>query len=224
MGLSVLNIILVGMFSFIHSSIAIPDLNKDITIEVRILRVPAFQSIMKSAPPVEIGVAGVVIGGNVTASFPEGLVILETSSDKEYSELIQLIKDEISSYPCSCGDFVSIIPYAKKDININPITGLYDGFELQDPIFIRGIIVGNYLLSVEPIITNNHNLILNFEINESHFTAQALHEPKNFFKKELFNQALEMGVDKTLLVGFAPPKLEGSSRGSAYWLIFSLKD
>jgi len=211
MGLGIFHIILVGIFSLI-------------TIEARILRVPAFQSIMKSAPQVEGGVSGAVIGGNVTASFPEGLIILETSSDKEYSELIQLIKDEVSAYPCSCGEFVKIVPFAKKDIDFYPIEGLYDRIELQDTISKRGIIIGEYWLYVTPITTNNHKLILNFKVNTSQWTAQALHEPKHSFKKELINQALEMSVDKTLLVGFAPPKIEGSFRGSAYWLILNLKN
>ncbi len=226
MGLRVFNIILAGMFLSFHSFSAIPEVNKKPTIEVRVLRVPAFQSIMKPTPQVEGSVSGVVVGGNVTAYFPEGLIILETSIDKDYSEIIQLIKDKISSYPCSCGEFIQIDPYSEEDINFNPLTGLYDRFELRDIIFRRGIIIGEYWLYVTPIITNKHNLILilNFEVNKGQLTAQDLHEPQNSFEKELFNQALEMNVDKTLLVGFAPPKLEGSSRGSAYWLIFSLKN
>ncbi len=143
MRLRIFNIILVGIFSISHSFSDIPEVNKKPTIEVRVLRVPAFQSIMKSTPQVEEGVSGVVMGGNVS-----------------------------------------------------------------------------------PIITNKHNLILilNFEVHKGQLTAEDLHESKNSFEKELFNQALEMSADKTLLVGFAPPKFEGSSRGSAYWLIFSLKN
>lgn len=226
MRLRIFNIILVGLFSISHSFAAIPEVNKKPTIEVRVLRVPAFQSIMKSTPQVEEGVSGIVMGGNVTACFPEGLDILETSSDKDFSEIIQLIKDKISSYSCSCGEFIQIDQYSEEDIEFNPITGLYDSFELHDRIFRRGFIEGEYELRVSPIITNKHNLILilNFEVHKGQLTAEDLHESQNSFKKELFNQALEMSVDKTLLIGFAPPKLEGSSRGSAYWLIFSLKN
>ncbi len=226
MGLRVFNIILAGMFLSFHSFTATPEVNKNPTIKVRVLRVPAFQSIMKSTPQVEGSVSGVVIGGNVTKYFPDGLDILETSSDKDYSEIIQLIKDKISSYPCSCGEFIQIVPYSEEDIDFNPITGLYDRFELHDRIFRGGFIDGEYGLYVSPISTNKHNLILilNFEVHKGQLTAQDLHESQNSFEKELFNQALEMSADKTLLVGFSPPKFEGSSRGSAYWLIFSFKN
>ena len=146
---------------------------------------PAFQSIMKSTPQVEGSVSGSVIGGNVTAYFPEGLDILETSSDKDFSEIKQLIKDKISLYPCSCGEFIQIDPYSEEDMEFNPITGLYDSFKLHDRIFRRGFIEGEYELCVSPIITNKHNLILilNFEVHKGQLTAEDLHESQNFFKK-----------------------------------------
>jgi len=226
MRLGIFNIVLLGVFSISHSFADIPEVKKTPTIEVRVLRVPAFQSIMKSTPQEGEGVSGVVMGGNVTAYFPEGLDILETSIDKDYSEIKQLIKDKISTYPCSCSEFIQINPYSEEDVDFNPITGLYDRFELHDTIFRRGFIQDEYSLYVSPIITNKHNLILilNFEVHKGQLTAEDLHEPQNSLEKELFNQALEMSVDKTLLVGFAPPKIEGSSRGAAYWLIFSLKN
>ena len=226
MRLGIFDIVLVGIFSISHSFAAISELNKKPTIEVRVLRVPAIQSIMKPTPQVEGSVSGVVMGGNVTAYFPEGLDILETSIDRDYSEIIQLIRDKIFSYPCSCCEFIQINPYSEEDLEFNPSTSQYDSFELHDRIFRRGFIEGEYELCVSPIITNRHNLILllNFEVNKGQLTAEDLHESQNSFEKELFNQALEMSVDKTLLVGFTPPKLEGSSRGSAYWFIFSLKN
>ncbi len=163
MGLGAFRIILVGLFSLI-------------TIEVYILRVTAFQSIMKSTTQEEGGVLGAVIGGNVTASFPEGLIILEASSDMEYSGLIQLIKSEISSYPCSCGEFVKISPFARKVIGFSSITGLYDRLELHNTISKKGFIVGEYWLNVTPITADNHKLMLNFNVNISQWTDTSIAE------------------------------------------------
>ena len=227
MRLEIFNIVLLGVLSISSSFAAIPEVNKKPTIEVRVLRVPAFQStIMESTAQVDGSVTGSVMGGNVTAFFPEGLDIIETSLEKDYSEIIQMIKDKISTYPCSCGEFIQINPYSKEEIDFNPTTGLYESFEFNKRFFRRGFIQGEYKLRVSPIITERHNLILilSLELHKGQLTAEDLHEPQKSFEAELFNQALEMSADKTLVFGFAPPKLDGNSRGSAYWFIFRLKN
>ena len=219
--------ILVGMFSFIHFVISNPELNKKPTIEVKVLRVRAFQSTMKPTSQVEGSggmVIGAVMGGNVTAYFPEGLVILETSSDSENKEIIELIKDEISSYPCSCGELIQIVPYAKKDIAFDQRIGLYDHFVLKHSITMRGIIIGEYRIRMQPIAIKRQTFMLNFEVDEEYSIFQALHDHKKSSVSERFNQAIELHEDNTVLVGYTPPRFVDSPRSSAYWFIISLKN
>jgi hypothetical protein len=224
MGAGAFQVILVGLFSLIHPVFATSLQNNETAFEIKILIVPAFQSRMISGGSLEGGdVFGTTIGGNVTGHFPEGYVVLRASSNAGYRELIQLIKKKISSYPCSCGDFVQISGYANHFIEFDPVTKRYKRFEFHDYNHDR-ILTGKYFLFIEPIFVSKKKIWLDFEIRENICTAQANHEPEKYFKEELFDRVVEMGKDQILLVSFTTPKFDSKYRGSAFWFIIRVKN
>ena len=156
------------------------------------------------------------MGGNVTASFPEELVVFEASSDRNYDELINLIKDRISSYPCSCGDFIEITPHAKYNVTLDSSTMRQFIYEVHD--WING--QGEYWLNFS-IYTNEHEIFLNFLCEAIYYDSLILDKRGRIFRKELFNRTIEMNLSQTILIGFAPPKAQNGYRGSAYWFIIS---
>ena len=117
----VFNLALMGLFIMSQPSTGLPRQNEKITIETRILAIPALQSRMVDGGTLEDGrVWGVVMGGNVTRNFPEGFTVLEVPSNREDFEFVGLIKDEVSAYPCSCGDFIRNHWYHDSFVIISP--------------------------------------------------------------------------------------------------------
>jgi len=222
MGIS--SVLLISFLSFTHPFGNLPVQDNVGTIEIKVFRVEPFQSRVISGGSLEDGgVWSTVVGGNVTAKFPDGYIVLKASSKADNQEIIRLIKKKIASYPCSCGDFVQVGGYSNFIMEFDPKALKYKRFEFHNYIH-DGIIIGEYSLFVEPIIVNNQVVLLSFEVQENQVTAQALNEPTKYFKEELFNQVMEMGRDQILIVGFTPPKTKSGFRGAAYWLVFSMKN
>ena len=163
MGLTTCIPILLGVLSLIQPSIDLPALNKRVTIETRVYRIPAFQSFMIFSGLGEKGsIIGNMYGGNVTATHPEGISIIRTASSKSEDEALQLIKEEISSYPCSCGDSVQIIPIDRHVISADLRTMNRTLFEWHDMIPGRRSHAGEYWFSVQLKGVEHQKTMINF--------------------------------------------------------------
>ncbi|MCJ7578903.1 MAG: hypothetical protein MUP98_00025 [Candidatus Aminicenantes bacterium] len=225
MGYNIVNIFLVGVLSFMQPLISSPLIKKEITVEIRVFRIPAFQSFPGSSAKHEGGGAiGSRFGGNVTASFPEGITVLRTASNKNNNELIQLIKDKISSYPCGCGDLIGISPHASHSVALNHLSLSQNMYELHNMIHGRRSWVGEYWFSIQLLDVESRKILTNFIGDAIYYSSLRFTNSGRIAPEVLFNQTIEICLDETLLVGFAPPKAEDGFRGTAYWFAFTVID
>ena len=215
MGMAAFNLVLLGLFIATPFSTDLPRRNEKITIEARVLGIPAFQSKMAGGGTLEDGrVWGEVMGGNVTRNFPEGIVILEAPSDREDHEYVRLIKEKVSSYPCSCGDFIQIVPWRRFNVVLDSRAAGNKVCEIHDRISGRG----EYWLHFS-IDTDQEEVFLSFLCEAIYYDSLKFEERGRIVREELFNRTIPLILDQTLLVGFAPPKSKDGGRGSAYWFV-----
>lgn len=211
----VFNIVLMGLFILTQPSTGFAGQNEQVTIETRILSIPSFQSKSLGAGVLKDGrVYGVFIGGNVTANFPEGITVLEAPSDQEDNEYVRLIKEKVSAYPCSCGDFIRITPWKRFNVTLDSSAAGHKVYEIHEKIPGRG----EYWLSFS-IGVDLQEVFLNFLCEAIYYDSLIFDEKGKIMREELFNQTIPFSLDQALLVGFAPPKSKDGGRGSAYWFV-----
>lgn len=215
MGMAAFNLVLLGLFIATQPSLCHPGQDKRITIEIKILIIPAIQSKMLGGGILEDGrVWGVLIGGNVTMNFPEGIIVLEARSDREDQDFVRMIKDRISSYPCSCGDFIQIDPWKRFYVTLDSSTMAQKVYEIHDKIQGRG----EYWLHFA-IDTDLQVVSLNFLCEAILYDSLKFNKRGRIVRAELFDRAIPLIQDQAILVGFTPPKPKNGYRGSAYWFV-----
>ena len=195
--------------------------DENFTIGIKIFRILAFQSKIVAGKAEGGLLMGTVIDGNVTASFPDGYIVLKTTQTNDNLELIQLIEQRISSYPCSCPDFTQVDSYSKHEIQIDPNKIKHDSFEFHNKIFRGGLISGEYWLYVTPVTANNHNAILEFELLVQDYNSLELCRAGCIEKIQLLCRQIEMEANQTLLVGFREPSGDERYKNSVYWFTFT---
>ena len=210
-------VILFSISTFINTT----GQDENYTMGIKIFRILAFQSKMVAGKGEGGLFMGALVGGNVTASFPDGFIVFKTTQTNDNLELIQLIKQRISSYPCSCPDFTEFDSYSKHEIQINPNKIKQDSFEFHNKFFRAGLISGEYWLYVTPVTVNNHNIILEFELLVQDYNSLELCEDGSIGKKERLSQRIEIEANQTLLVGFREPSADERYKSSVYWLTFT---
>lgn len=193
--------------------------NRNLILKVTIYHIPPYQSVVKAAPiPAKEGevggTQGTMRGGYVTRSFPDGIVLFESSSLRSNEDIARAIKDHVHF---ACSDVVNIIPCAdvyilvdKKDL----MTTLADE-EYYPPPSMHGHLVREYTLDIEPLLIENATAV--FKIK---FAAEM--NPSDNEYKVLLDQVFSLKYDKTLFVGF--PSKDDGIRGTVYWLAFSFED
>ena len=170
------------------------------------------------------GIEGNVIGGNVTAQFPEGIIVLKASSDLNEKECIQLIKEKISSYPCSCSNFIDLNPGERIHSFLAPGIMTPNIFQVHDRIRTwREAALGEYWLNLS-IETDQDEVFLKFLGEAIYYDSQEVNDRGRILREELFNQTIKMNLDLVYFVGFAPPKVKNAYRGSAYWFIIIMEN
>jgi hypothetical protein len=221
LGTLILHHLLVDMSVVILSISGLAVQNEPIILENTILVIPAFQSKMISGESHADGsLSGRLMGGNVTANFPEDLVVIGASLNLSEMGLIKLIKDKMSSYPCSCGEFLEIDMYDRKKVTLKPNSIRHNIFEKHNWISHKKstALSGEYWMDLS-INSVQQGIFLNF-ICEAIFYNSLIHdEQSNLLRKEITNQTIEMNPEETILIGFAPPKGKNTHRGSAHWVI-----
>ena len=209
------NLVLLGLFIVTQLSTDFPGCSEKITIETRILRIPAFQSKMSGGGTLEDGrVWGVVMGGNVTRNFPEGITVFEAPSDREDHEYVRLIKDKVSSSPCSCMDFIQIATWKRFHVELDSSAAGQKVCEIHERISGRG----EYWLHFA-VDTDQEEVFLSFQFEAIYYDSLKFDIGERIVREELFNRTIPLIRGQVLLVSFAPPKSKDGSRGSAYWFV-----
>jgi hypothetical protein len=179
------------------------------------LRIAAFQSVLKTKSVEGGGVIGSRYGGNVTASFPEGIVVLRTSSDRSKGELTQFIKEKVTF---RYSKIVKMNPFFRHELKFSTASKQPNRFEFNDKIFKRGLIVGEYWASITPIVYINQSIILDFRMEEYRFDSNIQRILSDRFKNEIAHQVLTVNHGETLLIGFVQPLVESRHKGNVYWI------
>lgn len=188
--------------------------NENLNLKIRIFQVPPWQSIVMSVPtpPGEKGVKGSMRGGNVTASFPNGIVLFETDLPQSNEDIIRFIKEQTRfTFP----DFVNILPVADVYIRVdteNLKTSIIG--ERKYPPRNKHLIT-DYTLQVLPLSIQNEEAVFKFGFFAKYKVAEG-------DKKKLLDRTLGVAYSKTLIVGF--PTNDNTGRGAVYWLVFSFED
>jgi hypothetical protein len=215
MGIAAFNPVLLGLFIATQTPTGPVGHNEGITIDTRVLVIHALQSKMVSGGVLKDGrVYGVVIGGNVTANYPEGIIVLEAPSDREDHEFVRLIKDKVSSHPCSCGDFVQISPWRRFQVTLDSCAAGHKVYEIHNKIIGRGEYWLHFAIDVD-----QKAVFLNFLCEAIYYDSLKFDKRGRIVREELFNRTIPLIWDQALLVGFAPPKSKDGGRGNAYWFI-----
>ncbi len=215
MGIAGFNLVLTGLFLVTQPPTGLPGQREKITIDTRVLVIHALQSKMVGGKVLEDGrVAGWLFTGNVTKNFPESITVLEAPYDREENEFVRLIKERVSSYPCSCGDFIQIVPWRRFNVALDSSTIGHKVYEIHERICGRG----EYWLNFS-IDTDQQEVFLNFLCEAIYFDSLKFDERGRIVREELFDRTIPLIWDQALLIGFAPPKSKDGGRGSVYWFV-----
>ncbi len=181
-----------------------------LNLKVRIFRILPFQTIVK-AKSISIkdgkvgGIQGGIIRENVTASFPDGIVLLETDLNQDNADLDRLIKEKVKFSCLSKRVGISQVDTLNISINAKNFETFIAGEGLYPKIMYGH---GGYRLIVVPLAIEKDELILRVKFQG--------------FEKKLLDQTIGVKFAKTLLVGF--PSKDFGGRGAIYWLAFSFED
>jgi len=85
--------ILIGLMAVCALSTGFASTRKAYRIDMRVFEIPPWQSVTKSEAAGEKGIMGGTQGGDVTVSFPEGLVLVQADLDRDAAE--NKIKEEL---------------------------------------------------------------------------------------------------------------------------------
>lgn len=188
--------------------------NENLKLKVCIFQVPPWQSVIMSVPtpPGEKAVKGSMRGGNVTARFPNGIVVFETNLSQRNKDIIRFIKEQTRFI---LPDFVNILPVADVYIRVdteNLKTPIIGG--LMYPPRNKHLII-DYTLQVLPLLIQNEEAVFKFGFFAKYKVVEG-------DKKKLLDRTLGVAYSKTLIVGF--PTNDNTGRGAVYWLVFSFED
>ena len=165
---------------------------------------------MKSYPTKEGGIRGEVIGGNVTASFPDGIVLLESDLYQNNLDIVKFIKEKVKF--SGLGEKVKISSIGAWSVGIPKNLEAYleelKRKKEKENVGIQYVKrYEPYVLAISPLFVQKGEVILRIKFH-------------NFEK--LLNQTIAVKLSRTLLVGF-PSHVMGR-REAIYWLVFSFED
>lgn len=207
-------IIVLDLFSYAGES----NQRKDLKMKIGIFQIPPYQSVVwnEPSPKTEEGVAGGIrgkqIGGNVTGSFPDGIVLLETDIFPNNEYLFNVIKEKVK-FPnltriLPVGNIYFLIDAAKLDAKV-----IHEELE-RYPSRHRHL-MKEFSLQFMPVAVESEEAVIDVK-----FSIQTVEgEPD---KKKLLDLTFGVPHSRTLLVGF--PTNGETGRGTVYWLAFSIEN
>jgi len=208
--IKIIDCFLVLFFLILVNQVGMPLEDEFLNLKVRVFRIQPFQGGVKSYPTKEGGVRGEVSGGNVTAFFPDGIVLLETDLYQNDEDLIKFIKEKVKF--SGLGEKVEIFSIGAWSLGIPKNLEAYleelkrkEEKEVDSTVYVKSY--EPYLLSISPLLVQRGEVILRVVFH-------------NF--ERLLNQTIAVKLRRTLLVGF-PSHVKGR-REVAYWIVFSFED
>jgi len=164
-------------------------------------------------------VSGGVIGGNVTASFPDGVLILDGyfAKDLPDNSVKEAIRGKVR-WPCGEAQPSGVgINYLDKHEFIFDPGAIQRGEDFQS-VVIAGSGVSYSLLSIAPLLLTEKDLVIKIRF-EAGFRNIGNPPPVEL----LIERTLDLGLSRILLVGF--PSRDGNPRyrgvATVYWLALS---
>lgn len=192
--------------------------DQDTKLYVKILQVPAFQSVTRSVPSTQAkegevpAVLGIRTGGDVTQDFPDGIFMFETEILQNEEELIRVINDKTST----------IFPVAVNILPAADITYLIDRETFETTFFYE---------KIHPLPPLDEPLSLDYDLQVQAFPFSgkdeaaavkikfsAKYKANHGEKKLLLDQIIGVKSTRKLVVGF--PSDNDHGRGTIYWLTF----
>lgn len=191
-----------------------------VRIFAKVYEIPPYQSKIVSAVQDKDGsVSGAMIGGNVTASFPDGVVILDAYFAKDLPDngIKEAIRGKVR-WPCGEAQPSGLgINYLGKHELVFNVDAIQRGQDFQ-PAVIAGSGVNIRLLSIVPLLLTEKDLIVKIRF-EAGFRNIGNLSPVEL----LLERILNLDLSRILLVGF--PSKDGNPRiresVSVYWLALS---
>jgi len=207
-----LTILLIILFQNLNSQIPI-------RVYLKIYEVPAYQSILSGEKTENGGLKGTMIGGNVTATFPDGIVLLDSDLGKDASDSI--VEDYIKSKVLfGCREIVSILPVAKHKFELNPLS--LESKRIKEELSdFKGNGL-NYEIKIKPQFISDNEIILSLQfikemerIKPFELLAFGKYE-REFERKMILNQTFGFKLFKNYFIGFLDHS--GKSKGNVYWI------
>jgi hypothetical protein len=192
--------------------------SKDLKMKVGIFQIPPYQSVVWNEPSpktkegVTGGIRGTMTGGNVTGSFPDGIVLCETDRFPNNEDLYKVIKEKVK-FP----DLTRILP-------VGNIYFLIDTTKLDATVIDKEVemypsrrrhLMKEFSLQFMPVAVEGGEAVIDVK-----FSVQIDEDEPD--KKKLLDQTFGVPHSRTLLVGF--PTNDERGRGTVYWLAFSIEN
>lgn len=193
-----------------------------VRVFAKLYEIPPFQSTIVSAGQNKDGsVSGAMIGGNVTASFPDGVLILDSYFAKDLPD--NAVKEAIRGkvrWPCGEAQPSGVgINYLDKHEFVFDIGTIQRGEDFQS-VVIAGSGVSYRLLSIVPLLLTEKDLVIKIRF-EAGFRNISNPPPVEL----LIERTLNLDLSRILLVGF--PSKDGNPRyrgaATVYWLAVSAR-
>jgi len=193
-----------------------------VRVFAKLYQIPPFQSTIVSAVQNKDGsVSGAMIGGNVTASFPDGVLILDGYFAKDLPD--NAVKEAIrGKVRWLCGEALPSgvgIDYLDKHEFLFETEAIQRGGDFQSAV-IAGSGIINRLLSIAPLLLTEKDFVIKIRF-EADFRNISNPPPVEL----LIERTLNLSLSRILLVGF--PSKEGNPRNreavSVYWLALSVQ-
>ena len=191
-----------------------------VRVFAKLYEIPPFQSRIVSMVQNKDGsVSGSMIGGNVTAFFPDGMIILDAYFAKDLPDnaVKEAIREKIR-LPCGEGQPSGVgVNYLDKHEFLFETEATQRGEDFQS-VVIAGSGVFYRLLSIAPLLLTEKDLVIKIRF-EAGFRNISNPPPVEL----LIEQTLNLSLSRVLLVGF--PSKQGSPRNrgavAVYWLALS---
>jgi hypothetical protein len=202
--------VLVGLMAVSALGTGFAGAGKEYRIDMRVFEIPPWQSLVTNKAAGEKGIIGLSKVGDVTASFPEGIVLIRTELDKDEAE--SKIKEELlsrgyfketkSAFPSGVGWWtlgVYSFSCPQDEFGVETSRKEYHYGPASSP----GMNRSEYWLTIRPKSADEKDAVLGLKF-ECRLKTEKFPEGANAV---LLDQEVEIPLGKMLLIGFSSKDL-----------------
>jgi len=164
------------------------------------------------------GVAGTMVGGNTTGSFPDGAVTLQNRLPAgSYGVDIKKVICEFMAFDCIRAQDITVYELAGHELVFNAHSGA--GKEVAQKLDLDSL---SYRLDIEPAWKNEQEAGLALQVWLRWQDPYGIQDIRDNIPERLaFDQTVSVKFGQTSLVGF--PSSTSRSRRSIFWLALSVE-